>query len=117
MGSSVGGGIVSEGLINRIAEAILCEHNRGLRELGFKSLVRDKPDVHDMVTWRRYARAVVGELDLTDEDVKPDRVVISSWVFDEALRQAREDAWGEGHEAGWKDRDEGFDTRVNPHSL
>ena len=108
---------MSEDLINRIAVAIFDEHNRGLRGSGFKSLVRENPDVHDLVAWRRYARAVACELDLTDEDVKPDRVVMSFWRFDEALRQAREDAWDEGHEAGWRDRDDGFDTRVNPHSL
>lgn len=108
---------MSEDLINRIAVAILDEHNRGLRRLGFKSLVRENPDVHDMVTWRRYARAVVSELDLTDQDVKSDRVVMSFWRFDEAMRQAREEAWDAGHEAGWMDCDEGFDTRPNPHSL
>ena len=108
---------MSEDLINRVAVALFDEHNRGLRRSGFKSLVRENPDVHDVEPWRRYARAVVCELDLTDQDVKSDRVVMSFWRFDEALRQAREDAWDDGHEAGWKDRDDGFDTRINPHSL
>ena len=108
---------MSQDLINRIAEAMLYEHNRGLKRSGFKFLVRGKPDERDMEPWRRYARAVVCELDLTDEDVKSDRVVMSFWRFDEALRQSREDAWDDGHEAGWMDCNEGFDTRPNPHSL
>ena len=108
---------MSEDLINRVAVALFDEHNRGLRELGFKSLVRENPEVHDMALWRRHARAVVCELDLTDEKVHPDAVVMSFWRLDEALRQAREEAWDDGHEAGWKDRDDGFDTRTNPHSL
>lgn len=108
---------MSESLIARVAEALFLQNTRDLQRLGFKSLVRENPDEHDMKLWRGMARAVVCELDLTDEDVHPDRVVMSFWRFDEAMRQAREDAWDDGHEAGWRDRDEGFDTRPNPHSL
>lgn len=108
---------MSEALIDRIAEAILYGHNRGLRQSGFGFLVRESPDVHDLEPWRLMARAVICELDLTDEDVHPNRVVMSFWRFNEAVRRAREEAWDDGHEAGWRDRDEGFDTRPNPHSL